>query len=716
MRENLKRFFIGLFFLFVFLQTDIVFSAESEFSYNGVLGTLSTVDTQKGKILGKCEGKNVNDSCEATGAINPKCLKQGAKGELSCTAKECKSSYLLHVGYGICRTKKGAEDFCKKHVSCKSGEIAVPVVTDNPNSGKSGQTFKDCFCTGIFNVEYSCGKGEGTAPSDTTRYTSIDEITAKQNSCTKNNSVFTGWKCGKDNVDAGGKFSIKKNTTCVAQWNSCAACKPGAGCTCSLSVENNQCKYTTGLESGYLYVSGENTATPKCEIGDEKKCTDSGGEWAGGVCKCKPDIEGAKWNIKNKKCECDEPGQIIENNKCIVPEKCPDGASKKNGKCECDEPGQIIEGDKCIIPEKCPDGASKKNGKCECDEPGQIIEGDKCIVPEKCPDGASKKNGKCECDNPGYEIVTEKTDGKEVLICKEKESKKAPKEKKCENSGEQLVNGKCVCPEGKRLDKEAKECIDDLLDEKIKNYEDKKANEQSTANKTLTALTTAATGIGGMELAMGLSQQKADKEADANMEAYLQTFRCSYGEGKQVKAGPEEIELPGGNIPELMKLRNEYVALAADLKERKTALGMKPGIESEEILDKATMGLYDDENIGITGGAYASLYRAKMLGSEEDQAKIDSERKASKNRVIAGGVLVGVGVVGGIVGNALINSKKKNSEKETSKSANKKDFNEWAKTHEIANKKSETFLQCIEQNMTDKDTPESVTKKCEDKK
>ena len=575
--------------MFVFLRTDVVFSAESEFSYNGIVGTLSTVDAQKGKILGKCEGKNVNDSCEATGAINPKCMKQGSKGELSCTAKECKSSYLLHVGYGICRTKKGAEDFCKKHVSCKSGEIAVPVVTDNPNSGKSGQAFKDCFCTGIFNVEYSCGKGEGTAPSDTTRYTSIDEITAKQNSCTKTNSVFTGWKCGKDNVDAGGKFSIKKNTTCVAQWNSCAVCKPGVGCTCSLSVENNQCKYTTGLESGYLYVSGENTATPKCEIGDEKKCTDSGGEWSGGVCKCNPDVEGAKWNIKNKKCECNESGQIIENNECIVPENCPDGASKKNGKCECDE--------------------------------------------------------------PGYEIVTETTDGKEVLVCKE--PTKEPKT--CENSGEELVEGKCVCPEGKRLDKEAKECVDDLLDEKIKNYEEAKANEQSTANKTLTALTTAATGIGGMELAMGLSQQKADKEADANMEAYLQTFSCSYGEGKRVKAGPEEIELPGGNDAEIMKLRAEYIALANGLKERKTALGMKPGIESEEILDKATMGLYDDESIGITGGAYASLYRAKMLGSEEDQAKIDAERKASKNRVIAGGVLVGVGVVGGIVGNMAIN-------------------------------------------------------------
>ena len=148
-----------------------------------------------------------------------------------------------------------------------------------------------------------------------------------------------------------------------------------------------------------------------------------------------------------------------------------------------------------------------------------------------------------------------------------------------------------------------------MLSERQSAYKNAKENEQSTANKTLTALTTAATGIGGMELAMGLSEQKADKNADADMDAYIQTFRCTYADGKQVKAGPEEIELPGGNIPELMKLRTEYVALANDLKERKTALGMKPGIESEEILDKATMGLYDDENVGITGGAYASDVR-----------------------------------------------------------------------------------------------------------
>lgn len=188
-------------------------------------------------------------------------------------------------------------------------------------------------------------------------------------------------------------------------------------------------------------------------------------------------------------------------------------------------------------------------------------------------------------------------------------------------------------------------------------YKAKKENEQSTANKTLTALTTAATGIGGMELARGLSEQKADKDAANSMAAYIATMRCTYGDGKQVKAGPDEIELPGGNNQQLMNLRAEYFALAADLKERKTALGMKPGIESEEILDKAATGLYDDETKGIDSGAYASLYRAQMFGSDADQAKIDAEQKASKNRVIAGAVVGGVGVVGGVVGNSLINGK-----------------------------------------------------------
>lgn len=200
------------------------------------------------------------------------------------------------------------------------------------------------------------------------------------------------------------------------------------------------------------------------------------------------------------------------------------------------------------------------------------------------------------------------------------------------------------------------------LDEK-QAYDDAKATEQSKANRLLTSASTAATGIGGMELAQGLAEQKADKAADADMSAYISTMRCSYGSGKSVKAGTEEIELPGGNSANLMQYRSEYVALASDLKERKNALDMTPGIESEEILDKSQMGLYDDENVGITGGRYASLYRAQMLGSESDQAQLDEAKQTSKTRVIGGAVAAGVGVVGGIVGDELINQSLSSSTK-----------------------------------------------------
>ena len=224
---------------------------------------------------------------------------------------------------------------------------------------------------------------------------------------------------------------------------------------------------------------------------------------------------------------------------------------------------------------------------------------------------------------------------------------------KCDEKIYTLLNGICD-----KKDKRSEEQKKKDLEEKQNAYEEAKAKEQSTANKIVTALSTAATGIGGMELAQGLAEQKSDKATDADMTAYIETMRCTYGDGKQVKAGPDEIELPGANNQELMNLRGQYLALAQDLKERKTALGMKPGIESETILDRASTGLYDDETIGINNGAYASLYRAKMLESEEDQKKIDDAASTSKKRVTGGAIAAGAGVVVGIAGNAIVNNSK----------------------------------------------------------
>lgn len=186
-------------------------------------------------------------------------------------------------------------------------------------------------------------------------------------------------------------------------------------------------------------------------------------------------------------------------------------------------------------------------------------------------------------------------------------------------------------------------------------YKAAKEKEQSLANRMVSGLSMAATGIGGMELAQGLSEQKADKDAEADMSRYIETFQCRIGEqGAKINGGDTNIATPGAN--QLINLYQEYVNLAADLRERKQALGMRAGIESEVILDKASTGLYDDKGTGIENGTYASLYRASQ-GNQQDADKLSALKDTSKKRVIGGAVAAGAGVVVGALGDSLINGK-----------------------------------------------------------
>lgn len=189
-----------------------------------------------------------------------------------------------------------------------------------------------------------------------------------------------------------------------------------------------------------------------------------------------------------------------------------------------------------------------------------------------------------------------------------------------------------------------------------KKYEAAKEKEQSLANRLLGAAAMGAGGIGGMMLASGLAEQNADEAAELDMTAYLATFKCDYGAGMNIKGGETNIELPGAS--ELVPLYAEYVALANDLKKRKEQLGLKPGIESEKILDSATTGLYDDVSTGITTGVYASLARALQDPDGEDAKKWAEQKEATTKEVKTGAIVGGVGVAGGAVGNIIINRDK----------------------------------------------------------
>jgi hypothetical protein len=190
------------------------------------------------------------------------------------------------------------------------------------------------------------------------------------------------------------------------------------------------------------------------------------------------------------------------------------------------------------------------------------------------------------------------------------------------------------------------------LAELRENAQAMKDKEQSTENKLLGAAGIGATGMGAMEMASAMAEQQADQDAEAAMRAYLATFSCKYG-NTTVTGGTQNADIPGGN--ELINLYSEYVNLANDLKVRKNALGLKPGIESESILDSATAGLYDDVSVGKTSGAYTSLARALADPTGEDAQKWKAQQEQTAEKLKKGAITAGIGAAGSLVANLAMN-------------------------------------------------------------
>ena len=180
-----------------------------------------------------------------------------------------------------------------------------------------------------------------------------------------------------------------------------------------------------------------------------------------------------------------------------------------------------------------------------------------------------------------------------------------------------------------------------------------KEKETSTANKALGAASMGATGLGVSQILQSTAEQNSDQRAESDMAAYLETFRCDFGNGQNIRGGQTAIVLPAGNA--LMQLYNEYKTLAQDLKSAKETLGMSPGIESETIFDKANTGLYDNVSIGKTDGAFTSLSRALADPTGTDATEWDDQKSDTSKTLKTGMITTGAGIVGGIAGNMLIN-------------------------------------------------------------
>lgn len=297
-------------------------------------------------------------------------------------------------------------------------------------------------------------------------------------------------------------------------------------------------------------------------------------------------------------------------------------------------------GDKCIASagECTPSGiehATKGQlvkGVCkaiEC-EAGYIPKNGKCVATagEPCPKSALPQNAKAgirTLDENGQEYCR-------VTKCAEDFAITAD-ERNCEFKLNQEQSAQRI----KELDE---------------NYQAMREKETSLANKTIGAAGIGAVGIGGMQIASALSEQSADADAERDMAAYLATFRCDWGAGKTARGGDTNVAL--GGTGQITNLYREYMQLAADLKTRKAALDMAPGIESEVILNSAQTGLYDDVGTGKVASQFASVSDA-LLGNS---AAWDAQKAATAQKLSTGIHVAGIGAVGSLVANLAVNTGK----------------------------------------------------------
>lgn len=287
------------------------------------------------------------------------------------------------------------------------------------------------------------------------------------------------------------------------------------------------------------------------------------------------------------------------------------------------------------------------------------IQDGKCVI-QKCKDGYKHNKEKNTCEKKA-EKSTPAADDKNTKSEEKSEDKKTDATTDDAKSSDEQ--------KAQKSDTGAKKSKPELTDqqkaEKLKelqeNYNDMKAKEQSIAARTTSAAAIGGMGAGLEKTLQATAEQDADKQAEQSMKAYLETFRCDFGQGRNIKGGEKNKELPTSKT--LPSIKSEYVNLAQSLKELKESLEMAPGVESELILNAADTGLYDDVSLGNTGGKYASVARA-LMNPEGDDAKAWAAQKAETAQTLkTGKTALGVGAAVGLAGNVLIETLDKRKER-----------------------------------------------------
>ena len=185
--------------------------------------------------------------------------------------------------------------------------------------------------------------------------------------------------------------------------------------------------------------------------------------------------------------------------------------------------------------------------------------------------------------------------------------------------------------------------------------EDAREKQNSLGNRLVNAGASAATGYGARMVATAMAEQSADAKAESDMREWIDTMKCEYGDGQVFNVGTETIYLPGGD--EISEYAKEYKNMAGELKKTKAALGLKPGIESETIYDRADYDLYSYNPAEHQSSGNVSVSRALMDSTSEDAIAWAEQKQESEQDKNWGLGITAIGVFGGAATNIIINNK-----------------------------------------------------------
>ncbi len=567
-----------------------------------------TVACEKCTDSDRCSTDSCSGTCVVTECYEPcyklkngKCELQKADGGIYLfTNKQCTLTCLSISGYAPDPKDqwKCTQD-CTASITDKNVKHAKYRGSQNPNNVKCEIT----ECKGKYHVsddKQSCVPDQGDCTSEQLAAIHASEgyLITRENKCIPKKCLEPEYK----------KEGNGDNATCASQTGKPCKAKNAASATYEMQNGKLVC-VIKDCNNGYKV--SDNKCTRDCLAEAQK--TD-------------PLAKKAEYDDKNvcQITDCnskDGKKYVVVDNKCVEKERdCTDAELKAMN-----------------IPGATAGTWSSKKGACTptaCSEPQYEPKpkGGKCVSVDD-----SNCDTKPENSKKSHQKYNEATGTVQCIV------------DECQAGYRPADDGLSCILEKALSEEDAKKRMEELKD----NAQKMKEREQSTENKLLGAAGIGAVGIGGMNIASALSEKSADADAEEDMKAYLATFRCDYGQGRNITGGETNIELPGGN--DLLTYTTEYKQLAQNLKIDKEALGMMPGIESEVVFDKAETGLYDNVGIGTQPGAFTSLSRALLDENSADAKAWAAQKDATASKLKTGLVVAGVGAVGSLAGNLAIN-------------------------------------------------------------